>query len=56
LNPARLQEIRESVNQCRVLGGERFNDVIEAALLRRVRPGKVGRPKTKVESKAEIPV
>ena len=51
-----LQEIRESLNQCRVLGSERFKDEIEAALSRRVRPGKPGRPKTKVEPKAEIPV
>jgi hypothetical protein len=48
--------IRESLNQCRVLGGERFKDQIEAALSRRVRPPKAGRPKTKMESKAEIPV
>ena len=56
LDPARLQAIRESVNQCGVLGSERFKDEIEAALSRRVRPAKAGRPKTKVESKAEIPV
>ena len=56
LDPARLQGLRESLNQCRVLGSERFKDEIEAALLRRVRPGKVGRPRTKVEPKAEIPV
>ena len=56
LDPARLQEIRESVNRCRVLGSERFKDEIEAALLRRVRPGKAGRPKRKVEPKGEIPV
>jgi hypothetical protein len=36
--------------------GERFKDEIEAALSRRVRPAKAGRPKTKLESKAEIPV
>jgi len=36
--------------------GERFKDEIEALLSRRVRPAKAGRPKTKVESKAEIPV
>jgi len=56
LDPARLQEIRNSLNQCRVLGSERFKDEIEAALSRRVRPAKAGRPRTKVESKAEIPV
>ena len=35
---------------------ERFKDQIEALLSRRVRPARAGRPKTKVESKAEIPV
>jgi REP element-mobilizing transposase RayT len=44
------------LNQCRVLGSERFKDEIEAALSRRVRPANPGRPKVKVESKAEIPV
>jgi len=34
LDPARLQEIRTSLNQCRVLGNERFKDEIEAALSR----------------------
>ena len=56
LDSARLQEIRESLNQCRVLGGERFKDEIEAVLSRRVRPGKAGRPKAKMEPKAETPV
>lgn len=56
VDPARLQEIRESVNQCRVLGSERFKDDIEAVLSRRVRPGKAGRPKIKPEPAAEIPV
>ena len=40
-----LLAIRESLNQCRVLGSERFKDQIEHALSRRVRPGKPGRPK-----------
>ncbi len=40
-----LSEIRESLNQCRVLGREIFKDQIEQALARRVRPGKAGRPK-----------
>ena len=56
LDPAWLQEIRETVNQCRVLGSERFKDEIEALLSRRVRPGKAGRPKTRLEPKVEIPV
>ena len=37
--------IRESLNQCRALGSEIFNDQIEHALARCVRPGKSGRPK-----------
>ncbi len=40
-----LKEIRESLNQCRVWGSELFKDQIEAALLRRVRPAKAGRPR-----------
>ena len=40
-----LSAIRESLNQCRVLGSEIFKDQIEHALARRVRPGKSGRPK-----------
>lgn len=38
-----LDSIRHSANECRVLGGETFKDQIEAALARRVRPGKPGR-------------
>jgi len=38
-----LQEIRSTVHQCRVLGSERFKDVIERVLARRIRPGKAGR-------------
>ncbi len=40
-----LAVIRESLNQCRVLGSESFKDQIEHALARRVRPGKAGRPR-----------
>ncbi len=40
-----LSAIRESLNQCRVLGSETFKDQIEHALNRRVRAGKPGRPK-----------
>lgn len=40
-----LHEIRATVNQCCVLGTERFKDALEAALSRRVRPGKAGRPR-----------
>ena len=44
------------LGQCRVLASERFRQESEALLSRRVRPAKPGRPKTKAESKAEIPV
>jgi len=44
-----LREIRDGLNQCRVLGSERFKDEIERALQRRVRPGKAGRPKKRVD-------
>lgn len=39
-----IHGIRDSLNQCRVLGSERFKDEIERQLKRRVRPGKPGRP------------
>ncbi len=42
-----LGEIRDSLNQCQALGSERFKDAIEAALHRKVRPGKAGRPRKK---------
>lgn len=54
MDPGRLQE--SSLNECRVLGSERFKEEIEALLSRRGRSAKAGRPKTKVEPKAEIPV
>src|SRR5712691_11717357 len=38
-----LQEIRVTLNRCRVLGTERFKDAIEATLARHVRLGKAGR-------------
>jgi putative transposase len=40
-----LGEIRDNLNRCRALGSERFKDEIEAALHRKLRPGKAGRPK-----------
>ncbi len=40
-----VDEIRRTLHQSRVLGTERFKDAIEAALARRVRPGKPGRPR-----------
>lgn len=43
--PPVLQEIRATLHQGRVLGTERFKDVIESTLARRVRPGKPGRPR-----------
>jgi len=40
-----LTEIRDSLNQCRVLGGQAFKDQIEKTLSRRIRPGEAGRPR-----------
>ena len=40
-----LRVIRESLNQCRVLGSDRFKDDIEITLRRPVRAAKRGRPK-----------
>jgi putative transposase len=49
-----IGEIRDNLNRCRALGSERFKDAIEAALHRKVRPGKPGRPRKKIEAcKAE---
>jgi len=45
LHQSLLQEIRGTGHQSRVLGTESFKDTIEAALARRVRPGKAGRPR-----------
>ncbi len=45
LDTSVLQEIRATLHQSRVLGTERFKDDIEAALARRVRAGKAGRPR-----------
>jgi len=45
LHPSLLQEIRATGHQGGVLGTESFKDTIEAALARRVRPGKAGRPR-----------
>jgi putative transposase len=49
LDTEELGEIRDSLNQCRALGSERFKDAIEAALHRKVRPGRAGRPRKKTE-------
>ncbi|MCK9195000.1 MAG: transposase [Nevskia sp.] len=48
-----LAEIRDALNQCRVYGGERFKDEIEAVLGRRVRPGKAGRPRKELQEKGK---
>lgn len=40
-----LHEIRETANQCRVLGNDRFRDQIEAALSIKAAPRRRGRPK-----------
>jgi putative transposase len=45
LAPPVVQEMRATGHQGRILGTERFTDVIESTLARRVRPGKPGRPR-----------
>lgn len=45
LEPRIVDEIRSTLNQCRVYGSERFKDEIELMLQRCVRPGKAGRPR-----------
>lgn len=45
LDPAAILSIRQTTNQCLVLGTERFKDEVEQLLSRRVRHGKAGRPK-----------
>ena len=44
---ADFKMIRSEANRSGVLGRERFKDEMEAALARRVRPGKAGRPRRK---------
>jgi len=45
-----LATIRSSLNECRVLGDERFKDQIEAALNRPVRAGQRGRPRKRKDT------
>lgn len=48
IDPWAISTIRETTNQCLVLGTEEFKDQIEQALSRRVRPGKAGRPRKEI--------
>jgi len=45
LGQSSLSAIREALNQERVLGTDAFKDQIEVVLNRRIRPGRVGRPR-----------
>lgn len=45
LNNELLQKIRETINQCRVMGNDRFRDQIEKALAIKTAPCKRGRPR-----------
>ena len=49
LDEAILSTIRLTIDQCLVLGSERFKDQIEQTLVRKVRPGKAGRPKKETQ-------
>ena len=48
LDEAVLSIIRRTIDQCLVLGCERFKDQIEQTLARKVRRGKVGRPRKEI--------
>lgn len=53
LDHREIHGIREALNQCRVLGSDRFKDEIEQQLKRRVRPGKPGRPRKQKEDEGQ---
>jgi putative transposase len=48
-----LHEIRETTNQCRVLGNDRFREQIEAALQIKATPRRRGRPKKEKKDDAQ---
>ncbi len=48
-----IEDIRESIHHCGVLGTDEFKDEIEATLSRRVRPRKRGRPKKEKHASLE---
>lgn len=54
LDPKAVDDIRAALNQCRLCGSERFTNEIEAALQRRVRPGKAGRPRKSADTKISV--
>jgi len=57
IDPGLLAQLRRDLWECRPFGSERFKDEIEAALGRRVRPGKAGRPKLREDpDQPEIPL
>jgi putative transposase len=45
-----LSDVREALNKGLALGSERFRDEVEALYGRRVKPAKMGRPKSIRES------
>jgi putative transposase len=48
-----LHEIRETTNQCRVLGNDRFREQIEATLQIKATPRKRGRPRKEKKDDAQ---
>lgn len=54
--PRMVDEIRQATNGNFALGNDRFKEEIEAALGRRVQPGRPGRPKKKGAGKSKIVV
>ena len=50
LDPGRVDEIRQATNSNYALGSPLFKSQVEAALGRRVTPGKSGRPRKKIDA------
>jgi hypothetical protein len=48
-----IDDIRRNLNQSRAYATDRFKDQVEAALRRRIRPGKGGWPKKPMDRAAE---
>ncbi|MGB5763011.1 MAG: transposase, partial [Sedimenticolaceae bacterium] len=55
LDPGLIDQIRQATNGNFALGNDRFKEQIAAALGRRVRPGRVCRPRRRPQDAADEP-
>ena len=55
LDPELIDQIRQATNGNFALGNDRFKEQIAAALGRRVRPGRAGRPRRRAQDAADEP-